>query len=132
MASRKPFSRQRVERGQTPDEWEFARAAEFAADAYGWGPDYLERLTSEQLVLYLDAAQDRLTHDIDARFSEAVEAVRVGTIIAQDAKAYRRWRSRRPAGSSTSRGGGLKGMALERAIAGFAARNPEYVVTGAA
>lgn len=90
-------------------------------------------MTSAQLVAYLDAAQDRLAVDADARFTEAVEAVRIGTIIAQDRKAYGRWRTRRrhPAAIAASDGGGLSGKALESAVMGLARQHPEYVVMGA-
>jgi hypothetical protein len=58
-----------------------------------------------------------------------VEAVRVGTVLAHDAKAARRWHSRRR--RAEGKPAGLTGMALERAIAGLAAAHPEYIVTGA-
>jgi hypothetical protein len=54
--------------------------------------------------------------------------VRIGTIIAQDRKANTRWRSH--IARAAGRPAGMTGMALERAIAGLAARNPEYVVRG--
>lgn len=52
----------------------------------------------------MDAAQDRLTAESRARFDAAVEAVRVGTIVAHDAKQYTRWRSEaaRRSGHDTS------------------------------
>lgn len=93
MAGRPPFSRQR-DRGGERSEWTVIRAAEFVASAYGWGPDYIDnRLTDEQLVAYLDAAQERLTEEGRGRFTEAVEAVRAGTIFAHEAKQYDRWRA---------------------------------------
>lgn len=131
MASRAPFSRQAHRREGTADEWEFARAVEFVAATYGWGPDYIERtLTDEQLLVYLDAAQDRLSAEAKTRFEEAVESVRVGYIIANDRKAHQRWQSHSRR-TSTGKGAGLTGMALERRIANLAATNPEYVVVGA-
>lgn len=94
MAGRPPFSRQRRRDGER-SEWTIVRAAEYAARDYGWGPDYLDvGLTDEQLVAYLDAASERLTDDAQARFDEAIEAVRVGTIFAHDAKQYARWQTR--------------------------------------
>jgi hypothetical protein len=93
VAGRAPFSRQR-DRGGEHDQWSIARAADFAAEAYGWGPDYLDAsLTDEQLVAYLDAAQERLTEAARHRFTDAVEAVRVGTILAHDAKQFGRWQA---------------------------------------
>lgn len=40
-----------------------------------------------------DAASDRLQQAADQRFHEMVEAVRAGTVLAHDQKAYSRWRS---------------------------------------
>ena len=81
----------------------------------------------------LDAGQDRLIVEADRRFTEAVESVRIGTVIAQDRKAYSRWRTRRrhPLARTAADGGGLTGRALESAVLGLAATNPEYVVMGA-
>jgi hypothetical protein len=96
VASRPPFSRQRDRRGDR-DQWAIVRAADFVAQAYGWGPQYLESgLTDEQLVAYLDAGQERLNDEGRARFDEAIEAVRMGTIFSQDAKQYGGWVARRP------------------------------------
>lgn len=94
MASRAPFSRQRDREAGRRDAWGLARAAEFAAATYGWSPDYIEsRLTDEQLVAALDAAQERISDEARARFTEATEAARIGAIFAQDAKQYSRWRA---------------------------------------
>lgn len=102
---------------------------EFVASAYGWGPDYVDgQLTDEQLVAYLDAAQDRLRDRARTEFDAMVEAVRAGSIFAQDGKQYRRWASRSSSGRPSR---GLSGMALERAIVGLARVHPEYVVMGA-
>lgn len=92
MASRPPFSRQRDRNGK-PDQWAIVRAAEFVAETYRWGPDYLDTvLTDEQLVAYLDAAQTRLEGASRDRFVELVEANRIGAVFAHDAKQYARWR----------------------------------------
>lgn len=65
-------------------------------------------MTDEQLVAFMDSAQERLTDEARARFSETVEAVRTGWIFAHDQKQYSRWRAdvarksgRRPEGSTT-------------------------------
>jgi len=55
-----------------------------------------------------------------------VEAVRVGTVLAHDAKAARRWHSRKRPG--VSRPKGLTGMALEQAVMTLASTHPQYVV----
>jgi hypothetical protein len=86
-----------------------------------------ERLTDEQLVAYLDAAQDRMEHRARSEFDALVEAVRVGTIFAHDAKQYRKWQSR----SARNGRRGLTGHALEQAIHALAGAHPEYVVVGA-
>lgn len=62
-----------------------------------------------------------------------VEAVRVGTIVANDRRAFTRWqsiRNRRAATSSVasgSGGGGLAGAALEQAVAQLAISHPDLV-----
>lgn len=58
-----------------------------------------------------------------------VEAFRAGAIFARDQKQYDRWR--RKARRTSERPVGLTGAALESAVRGLAARNPEYVVMGA-
>ena len=91
-------------------------------------------MTDEQLVAYVDAAEDRITDMATAEFDAMVSATRAGTIFAHDQRAWTRWQSRRQARQAT-RGGtvrGLTGAALERAVRGLASRNPEYVVMGAA
>jgi hypothetical protein len=40
----------------------------------------------------LDADQDLLTEQVTARFAEAIEAVRAGTIFAHEQQQYSRWR----------------------------------------
>jgi hypothetical protein len=50
-------------------------------------------VTDEQLVLYLDAAQDRIREDARARSAELVEAVKAGTVFAHDQKQYGKWRA---------------------------------------
>jgi hypothetical protein len=93
VAGRPPFSRQRDRRGKY-DPWAVLRAAEFAATEYGWGPDYIDDvLTDEQLVAYLDAAQERAVNEARNRRTEAVESARLGWIFAHDQKQYDRWRS---------------------------------------
>lgn len=60
-----------------------------------------------------------------------VEAVRVGTIVASDRRAFNRWQSiqrRRTAATSTgSDGGGLAGAALEQAVGQLAISHPDLV-----
>lgn len=82
-------------------------------------------MTDEQLIEYMDTAQERIEHDAAVEHESMVIAVQIGTIIAHDAKALRQWqaRSRRNKGEA-----GLTGAALERAVMGLRARNPEYVV----
>lgn len=94
MAGRKPKSRRAARDPSRSDEWGLSRAAEFVAHAYGWGSDYIEsRVTDEQLVAYLDAAQERLRSEARARSAELVDAVRAGWIFAHDEGQYDRWRS---------------------------------------
>ena len=127
MASREPFSRHPRRGDRAGDGWDLARAADFAAATYGWGRDELDRLTDEQLVAYFDAAQERLDIAFRVEFERLVEAVRVGTIFAHDARQYTRWRSRgeaRPARRERS----LTGAALEAAVMRVAAIFPQNVV----
>jgi len=81
-------------------------------------------------VLYLDAAVDRITDDHRRRFTDAVEAARLGTIFAsgqkQTNRAYKAWR-RNLEGDRPDAGAGLTGDALERAVGVLAAFHPEYV-----
>jgi hypothetical protein len=84
-------------------------------------------LTDEQLVALFDAAYERRSARVQSDFDAMVEAVRVGTIIAHDAKAARKWQTRK---RSAVRSRGLTGMDLERAVAHLAISNPEYVVVG--
>jgi hypothetical protein len=57
-----PFSRRaRDERADEPDEWAVSGVYDFIAREFGWGRDYVDDvLSDEQLVAYLDAAQERL------------------------------------------------------------------------
>jgi len=55
--------------------------------------DLEEELSDEQLVVYLEAASDRLTRDAHAEFGLAVEAARLGTVFASNVRAYSRWRT---------------------------------------
>lgn len=55
----------------------------------------------------------------------AIEAVRSGTILAYDAKAYRSWRLSLPKEAEGPHG--LSGAALEHAILALAATNPDLV-----
>lgn len=75
----------------------------------------------------LDAAIDRLEEEATSEFETMVEAVRSGTILAHDSKAYQRWRSKigRRKGSGDPL---LDAINLERKIASLAGMNPEYVV----
>jgi hypothetical protein len=56
------------------------------------------------------------------KFDEMVEATRIGTVIASDARAYARWRTRTggPVRAAT-------GADLERMLKGLAAAYPENV-----
>ena len=132
MASREPFSRHRRGDDERPEPDAGARAAEFAASAYGWQPGYLEHeVTDEQLVLYFDAASDRLERDAHTDFERIVEAVRIGTIFAHDRKQYSRWRSRRQAIAAQG-GRSLTGAALEAAVMQVAQLFPANVIRQAA
>lgn len=126
MAGRQPFRRHRV-RGapvREPDD-ALAGAYEFAAATYGWTARRVRtELTDELLLLYLEEASERIT---DAHESE-VEAIRAGTILAYDAKAYRRWRS--AVDRRHDRRTGLTGAALEAAVMSLAGAHPEYVAYG--
>jgi len=56
-----------------------------------------------------------------------VEAVRVGTVLAHDKKAYDRWRSR-PRTTAAARAKGLTGAALEAAVMRLAQIFPNNVI----
>lgn len=84
-------------------------------------------MTDEQLVALFDAALDRRKERVQADFDAQVEAVRVGTIIAHDAKAARKWQSRK---RTDVRSRGLTGMDLERVVANLAIGHPEYIRFG--
>jgi hypothetical protein len=81
-------------------------------------------------VYKLLAAQDRLDQEHRVAFSDAVESVRIGTVIASNARAARTWRlEQKRAASREVRGEtGLSGAALEQAVMAIAGRSPEYVV----
>jgi hypothetical protein len=100
---------------------------DFIAESYGWGRDYVDNvLTDEQLVAYLDAAQERIEVRGRSEFEGWVEAVRVGYIFARDGKQYDRWRT-----SSRSRvKRGLTGAALEQAVMRIASMFPDNVQVG--
>lgn len=126
MASREPFSRHRGRGDERSDPDALARAADFAAAEYGWEPGYLTNgVTDEQLVLLFDAAQDRIEQLATAEFERLVEAVRIGTVFAHDAKQYTSWRSRRAGTVRASPG--LAGAALERTIGALALSHPDLV-----
>jgi hypothetical protein len=113
------------------DGWDLARALEIVAAGYGWGPDYVDyTLTDEQLIAYLDAYQDRVTARRDSEFTGWVEAVRIGTIFAHDARQHRAWRAKGPRSAGRQRG--LTGAALEAAVARVAEMFPANVVRGPA
>jgi hypothetical protein len=78
--------------------------------------------------MYLDSMVDRVEGRAMADFDAMVSAVRVGTVIARDRKAARRWD--REAARRSGRKHGLSGAALETAIMGLASTHPEYVVVG--
>lgn len=77
--------------------------------------------------MYLDAAVDRRTRDVERDFDAMVEATRIGTVFAHDRKQYEHWKR----ASKKRRPRGLTGAALEGAIAAFAMSNPEYIAYGA-
>lgn len=81
------------------------------------------------LVLLLDAAIDRVEKRVQTDFDRAVDAVRIGNVIARDRKAASRWD--RAVARRTGTRHGLSGASLEHAIASLRATNPEYVVVGA-
>lgn len=58
-----------------------------------------------------------------------VEAVRIGTVVAQDRKALQRWQShrRRAAQPQGEAAAGLTGLALERVVMGLARSHPDLV-----
>lgn len=77
--------------------------------------------------MLLDASVDRVEERAASDWETAVNAVRVGTVIARDRKAARSWdrkMARRHGGSA-----GLTGAALESAIGALRSTHPEYVVT---
>lgn len=77
----------------------------------------------------LDAAADRLQRRAEHDFDSMVEAVRVGTIVAADRKAFNRWqsiRNRREAAAAPG-SAGLAGAALEQAMAQLAISHPDLV-----
>jgi hypothetical protein len=123
VACRPPFSRQPHDATVEPDEWRLARAAEWLASAYGWGPRDLDSLTDEQLVAYSDAAQDRLTGAADTAFRSAIEAARLGAIFSRDQRQYDRWAS-----STAAKRPSLRGVALEAAVARIANIFPDNVI----
>lgn len=130
MASSEPFSRHGGG-DERPDPLALARAADFAAHEYGWRPDYLTNvITDEQLVFFFDAAQDRLERHATSEFERLVQAVRIGTVFAHDAKQYRRWRSRQQ--SRTRPGRKLVGAELEAAVMRVAQMFPGHVIHAAA
>lgn len=99
------------------------------ASAYGWPLATVRELTDEQFVLvYLDAAAERVSRNARSEFEAAVEAVRMGTVFAYDAKAYNRWTSRR---RSAVKRPPLTPEQLEVAIAGIARDFPGQVVVEA-
>lgn len=82
---------------------------------------------------YFDAAQDRTERAGSADFDVMVEAVRVGTIFAHDAKQHQRWARTRQSRSWTGKPQrGLTGAALEAAVMRVASLFPENVIGGAA
>lgn len=123
MAGRAPFTRHR-DVGKSTDEWGLTRAADYLAHAYGWKPVDLEAgVTDEQLIAYLDSAQDRITADAERSFDDAVEAVRIGTVAAHQKDFYRKWRNRPKRVKQQS----LSDAALESAIMNIAKMFPDNV-----
>lgn len=96
------------------------------ASTYGWPVAQVRALTDEQFVLvYLEPAQERRRRSARVEFENAVEAVRIGTIIARNRKALSKWNSSRRRDQK-----GKTGAALEHAVMSLQMRNPEYVVVG--
>lgn len=62
---------------------------------------------------------------------QSVEAVRSGTILAHDKKAYQRWRSGQ-ASVHRAKGRGLTGVALEQAVLRIGRLFPGNVLRGTA
>jgi hypothetical protein len=77
------------------------------------------------LVLYLDTAQDRVNEDADRAFTEAVEAVRMGTGFARDTRAYHRWANRPKRNRHVK---SLSPAALESAVMNIAKMFPDNVI----
>lgn len=127
MGCAPPFSRRAGRERSAPDRWDFARALEAVASSYGWGPEYVElAVTDEQLVVYLDSFQERIDAQRAADFDSWVDAVRLGTVFAHDARQYSAWRARTRRSGSKSRG--LTGAALEAAVARVADMFPSNVI----
>lgn len=63
-------------------------------------------------------------------FTEQVEAVRIGMVVAQDRKAFQRWRTSMARIAPQARPS-LSGAALEAAVMSLSRSHPEYVVMGA-
>lgn len=80
------------------------------------------------MVLYHDAATDRLRDRARMQFEHMVEAARMGTIFAHQQRQYERWR--RSVDRSAGRVQGAVGAALEAQIRSLAMTNPEYVTVG--
>ena len=103
-------------------------AYEWCAASYGWGPAQLEReLTGEQLAAYLEHGGARAA----AEHRNAIEAQRLGTVFAYEAKLYQRWLSRQrlpqPGATAGSTGRGLAGAELEYVLTAMLATNPDIV-----
>jgi len=85
-------------------------------------------LSDEQLLAYLDAAGDRRTRTARDGFESRVEAARLGTVFASNAKAYGSWR-RKQDRQSPERQPVLVGAALESAVMNIARQFPGHVVS---
>jgi hypothetical protein len=88
-----------------------------------------DELTDEQLLGYLDAAQDRIAAAAEGKFNSMVEAVRVGTVFAHNKREYQRWARGQ---SQPKRGSGLTGQALEAAVNRIGSMFPDNVIRVAA
>lgn len=82
-------------------------------------------MTDEQLVAYLDSAQDRIAATARSEHVAMVEAVRVGTVAAHDGKFYQRWKRLM---DKPKKGAALEGSALEQAVARVAGMFPDNVI----
>lgn len=110
---------------RTPDERLHA-VYEFCAAEYGWTARKVEQdITDEQLYEYFISADARIERKNRNEYEAAIEANRIGYIIARDADAFRRYQRMT---TQHGKGQGLTGADLERAIDKLAMDQPHLVV----